>query len=141
MPPAVSAGGFSAALTNDRPKSGRQCVLLQGGPNVEINENSFGNIMQTLDATPYRGKRIHFHAVIRLQAAAPNDQARIWLRVDRANGTMGLFNNMSDHPLIVSDKAWHDCRTLSAMWKRTPNVLVWDCCCLAKARRGWTAFP
>lgn len=109
VPPAVSAAGFSAALTNDRPKSGRQCVLLQGGPNVEINENSFGNIMQTLDATPYRGKRIHLHAVIRLQAAAPNDQARVWLRVDRANGAMGLFNNMSDHPLIVSDKAWHEC--------------------------------
>ena len=109
VPPPVTAAGYSATLSSENPKSGRQCVLLAGGPNVKAGGNAFGNIMQALDATPYRGKRIHFHASLRLQAASPGDQARIWLRVDRAGGVMGLFDNMNDHPLMVSDKVWHDC--------------------------------
>lgn len=109
VPPPVTAAGYSATLSSDKPKSGKQCVLLAGGPNVKAGGNAFGNIMQALDATPYRGKRIHFHASLRLQAANPGDQARIWLRVDRVNGVTGFFDNMNDHPLVVSDKAWRDC--------------------------------
>ncbi len=108
VPPPVMAAGYSAVISNDKPKSGRQCVLLAGGPNVKAGGQAFGNIMQAMDATPYRGKRVHFHASLRLQAAGPGDQARIWLRVDRAGGGMGLFDNMNDHPLTVGDKVWRD---------------------------------
>jgi hypothetical protein len=56
----------------------------------------FGTVMQSIDATRYRGRRVRFSAVIRGREIA--DWAGTWLRVDSPRGEQ-VLDNMRDRPL------------------------------------------
>jgi C-terminal processing protease CtpA/Prc len=62
-------------------------------------------LLQSFDATPYRGKRVRFRFATRVDAAAT---AQLWLRVDlpAAGGqpVSAFFDNMDDRP--ISAGAW-----------------------------------
>jgi hypothetical protein len=70
----------------------------------------FGTVMQSVDATRYRGSRARFSAVLR--AHEVTGWAGVWLRVDTADGTRRAFDNMNDRPLRGS-----------ADWTEAANVL------------------
>ena len=57
----------------------------------------FGNIMRTLDATPYRARKVTLQAKVFVES--PSGHAQMWLRVDRAGGQAGGFDNMGDRPI------------------------------------------
>jgi C-terminal processing protease CtpA/Prc len=91
------AAGFKATVTAESPAQGKQCVQL-----VKQRDQRFGNLMQAFDATPYRGTRVRFWASVRLGVGAgdvASRRAQLWLRVDRAGGRMGFFDNMGDRPI------------------------------------------
>ncbi len=69
----------------------------QGNP-----PNRFGNVLQAVDATPYRGKTIRFSAEAR--SVGQDGRAQLWLRVDRLGGRLGFFENMADRP--ITDPQW-----------------------------------
>jgi hypothetical protein len=56
----------------------------------------FGTVMQSFDATRYRGRRVRFSAVLRGEEIG--DWAGTWLRIDAAGSTRAL-DNMNDRPL------------------------------------------
>jgi len=56
----------------------------------------FGTVMQSFDATRYRGRRVRFSAVLRGEEIG--DWAGTWLRIDAAGGTRAL-DNMNDRRL------------------------------------------
>lgn len=87
-----------AEIVADNPIEGRACALLKRADDADA---SFANLMQSLDATPYRGKRIELAASIR---TAGTGAAQMWLRVDRPGGAMGFFDNMDDRP--IRGEAW-----------------------------------
>lgn len=89
--------GYKIELVTDRAKSAKQCAKLSGE-----GQRGFGNLMQSFDATPFRGKRIKLSAWLRIEAKG-EDAAQMWLRVDRAGDRMGLFDNMGDRPVRSSD--------------------------------------
>jgi erythromycin esterase len=84
--------GYTAAAATEGCFSGGCAVMTRSG---EINAMGFGALMQTIDATPYRGKKIRFHAKMKSALTDDESSARIWLRVDRAEGKMGFFDNMA----------------------------------------------
>jgi C-terminal processing protease CtpA/Prc len=98
VPPAVASAGTTARVSADEPATGERCVEL-----VKQGNLSFGNLMQSIDARPYRGYRVRFSASVRVEPDAPQGRAQLWMRVDRAGGRMGFFDNMSDRP-IRSDR-------------------------------------
>jgi hypothetical protein len=57
----------------------------------------FGTVMQSIDAERYLGRRVRFSATIRGQEIT--NWAGLWLRVDAANGTTRVLDNMEDRPL------------------------------------------
>jgi hypothetical protein len=62
-------------------------------------------MMQMLDATPYRGKRICLKGQMRVERKnGRGTQGQMWLRVDRPNEKMGFFDNMQDRP--ISSEKW-----------------------------------
>jgi C-terminal processing protease CtpA/Prc len=105
LPAPCRNAGYAAQLSEDRPKQGKRCALLSRevakGPS-----SSFGNLMQSFDATPYRGRRVRFRAAVRAEVAGPGNHAQLWLRVDRKGGEMGFFDNMNDRPIV--DASWRD---------------------------------
>src|SRR5262249_6085195 len=95
VPHAIRDGGYHVSVVEEKPHGGKRCVLVQGAPN---KANIFGNVLQRVDATPYRGKKLRLRASVRTQG-----RAQLWMRVDQANGDMGFFDNMDDRPITSGD--------------------------------------
>jgi hypothetical protein len=113
FPKLCTEKGFRAELREGGAFHGQRAVMLFR----ESGSGGFGNLLQQIDATPYRGKRIRVW--VRLKAEGLKAQA--WLRVDRSNNHEGFFDNMDDRPVqaaewttaqIVGDVA-EDAKTLN----------------------------
>jgi C-terminal processing protease CtpA/Prc len=92
MPLPSANAGYTVQVTEDQPHAGKRCAILERKPGGE--GMGFGNIMQTIDATRYRGKRIRYQAAVRAEG-----RAQLWLRVDRKDEQAGFFDNMGDRPI------------------------------------------
>lgn len=93
--------GYRARIDRDDARRGSASVLLEstGG-----SPGSFGNLMQVVDAIPYRGKRVRYRAAVRAEVAGGSGSAQLWLRVDREGGRTGFFDNMADRP--IAEPQW-----------------------------------
>jgi C-terminal processing protease CtpA/Prc len=97
QPGAAAATGYKVELTEEGPHSGKRCVRISRVPGAKAPE--FGNLMQSFDATAYRGKRVRLRAAVRAEVSGEPSQAQLWLRVDRKDNRMGFFDNMGDRPI------------------------------------------
>jgi hypothetical protein len=86
------AAGYRALVITEGCVSGA-CVKVSR--DAEQTRDGFGVLMQRVDATPFRGKKIRFRARIRSEIP-PSASARLWLRVDRPKGVMGMLDNMGN---------------------------------------------
>jgi C-terminal processing protease CtpA/Prc len=104
VPKVLADEGFSAVLSGREPARGEQCVELRWpSKDRPAPKNPFANLMQRLEAGPWRGKRIRVTAAIRVSPGEPDGRAQMWLRVDRPGG-IGAFDNMNDRP--VRSETW-----------------------------------
>ena len=62
-----------------------------------------GNLMQTLDATGYRNKRVRLTAALRADVPEEGGQVQMWLRIDDEDMGIGFFDNMEDRPVRTND--------------------------------------
>src|SRR5262249_32308056 len=102
--PVSRNAGFSAQITEENPKSGKRCFLMDGGKLQ--NPNSPGILLQTFDAAAFRGKRVRYRAAVKAQVSGFRNQAQLWMRVDRKGGQGGFFDNMFDRPITAN--RWRD---------------------------------
>jgi len=97
----VSAGrGVKAETRSEGAAEGQNCavVYLSEAP----AEGAIANLIQTLDATPYRGKRVRLRAQLRVDKRL--SQGHLWLRVDRPDHQQGFFDNTEYRP--VRSEEW-----------------------------------
>jgi len=66
--------------------------------------SSFSMVMKRIDAAPHQGKQIRLRAAVRTQVEGAGNTGRLLLRVNRANGEVGFFDNMQDRP--ITDSTW-----------------------------------
>jgi len=93
----VPTEGWRAELTDEKANEGTRSVKLHvQGKSTE----PFGNLMRTIDATPYRGRRIVLRSKMLVQGPGRGQK---WFRVDRINGEMGAFDNMELRPILTGD--------------------------------------
>lgn len=83
----------------ERCTSGERCASIVG----DGDQGGFGNLMQSIDATAYRGKRVRLRGSVRTLGAG---KAQMWLRVDRPERRRGFFDNMGDRPIVSA--SWQD---------------------------------
>lgn len=93
-------------LTDENPQSGKRSAVIIGIGKPK--PNTFGNLMQSIDATPYRGKSVRFRAAVRTEVSGAGNQAQLWFRVDRADNQIGFFDNMQDRPITSKDWAEYE---------------------------------
>lgn len=68
--------------------------------------DSFGTLMQEVDATAYRGRRLRFSAAVKSRDVI--GVAALWMRVDRGRATLA-FDNMRERPITgTSDWTVHE---------------------------------
>lgn len=98
MPPTSRNAGFELLSSTDEPFEGQRCLFLRYTKGTRLR--GFGNVMQSIDAAPYRGKRVRLKAAVRIQGAGI--RAQMWMRVDREGGERGFFDNMGNRPIRTS---------------------------------------
>ena len=67
------------------------------------SSSPFGNVVQSVDASPHRGRPIRLRAFVRTEVSGPGNQGQLWLRVDRPAQRPGFFNNMADRPITSGE--------------------------------------
>ncbi|MCX7909005.1 MAG: S41 family peptidase [Ignavibacteria bacterium] len=92
--------GYIAYLTDEEPKSGRYCLeLFKEG---KYEKGTYGSVMQSIDAKPYRGKTIRFRAYIRAEIHSPEGSAHIWVRERFPNEEeTGFFEYLPNNPCVL----------------------------------------
>ena len=102
FPLAHKTAGYSLSIDKTNPIEGKNSALFDS-TNLKQANIPFGNLMQSIDARPYRGKRVRFRAAVRTAELAENGRAQLWFRVDRAAAdgktAVGAFDNMQDRPI------------------------------------------
>ena len=96
----ANTGTRSVVVAKTQTAATDTATLVPGG--------GFGNVMQTVDSTPYRGKRVRFSGWVRTEVPLPlpgfpSGQAQPWFREDRTGGRLGFFDNMNDRPIRSKD--------------------------------------
>lgn len=107
VPGQLAASGYRAQLTREGCRTGA-CVIITVP--AELVPNMFGNIMRTMDATPFRGKQVRLRAAIRVEASNPESHGAMWMRVDNVGGGAGFFDNMMDRPIRSNDWSFYEIR-------------------------------
>ena len=98
-------GGYSVRLSDENPKRGRLCVEIAKTDRRSFPKAPFGNVMQMIDAKPFRGKRLRYTGWARAQSVLTDwlrmstSRAQAWMRVDKSLGTIGFLDNMQDRPI------------------------------------------
>ena len=99
----VPAGWFLAGSRPDLYKVGLDATITHSGKNSATLKSTaekpegFGTLMQTIDAAPYRGKRVQLAGFVKSQEIA--GWAGLWMRVDGEEGKTLAFDNMQSHPI------------------------------------------
>ena len=128
LPTALVNGGMEATTATGIPTGwklspqGNGILIMQDTQDVVVGENAllvdttaaestaagFVNLMQPLNASAFRGKRIRFRAAVHTSDLEGDARAQLWLRVDRKSNTdqsvIGAFDNMDDRP--IRNDAW-----------------------------------
>lgn len=98
--------GFKAEVSEDVQLPDKRCIKFAFTSDAKPSWQDFGNLVQSVDAKPYRGKRIRLKTQLRLGKLDPDRPMpfQMWLRVDREGGKMGFFDNMDNRPVLAT--AW-----------------------------------
>lgn len=92
--------GVSARIVTDERRNGAQGVVL--AREVSAAAGASLNLLQLVDATPFRGRRVRFRMAVRTDTAT--SPAQMWMRIDGAAAAgatpPSLFlDNMEDRPI------------------------------------------
>jgi hypothetical protein len=101
--------GYQVLISDENPKSGKQCVTIKRGTE---KPGPFGNVMQGIDAAPFRGKRVRYRAAVRTEIEGQEGSAHLWMRVDltakEGKRRSGFFDNMSGRPIRKNDWDYYE---------------------------------
>jgi hypothetical protein len=101
--------GYQVLISDENPQSGKQCVTIKRGTG---EAGPFGNVMQGIDAAPFRGKRVRYRAAVRAEVEGQDGRAQLWMRVDLpgkgGRPNLGFFDNMAKRPIRTKDWAYYE---------------------------------
>jgi C-terminal processing protease CtpA/Prc len=98
--------GYAATRDSVHVQHGRWSLRI--GSEGEPDAQTFGNVLQRINAIAYRGKRIRLSGHVRANLPEVYTSAvQLWLRVDRTNDVVGFFDNMATRP-ITGRSEWRE---------------------------------
>lgn len=103
-----TTGGYAVELIAENPKTGKRAAVVRSVAATQDKAAPFGNLMQSIDATAFRGRRVRFRAAVRTESAGPAARAQLWMRVDRSGSQMGFFDNMADRPITSGEWRYYE---------------------------------
>ncbi|MEO0463379.1 MAG: S41 family peptidase [Pseudomonadota bacterium] len=91
--------GYRVEVDREERSEGEISVKLAsvGAPNLP-----FGFVAQRIDARPFRGRELKLTASVKTGAPASR-HVGLWFRIDKADGTVGFFENMQNRPIFNTE--------------------------------------
>ncbi|MGC6487154.1 MAG: hypothetical protein ACON4Z_05890, partial [Planctomycetota bacterium] len=101
-----SQTGGAVALVDGDAAAGARSARIDAS---SAEGRGMSNLMQTIDAAPWRGERVRYRAAVRTAPLGDGVGAQLWCRVDRPKAKdgsvqLGAFDNMQDRPITAD--AW-----------------------------------
>ncbi len=103
--------GYAAALSNMNPYQGKYSLELSYDGNDSTDEAIDGSVFQSVNAIPFRGKKIKIKAHIRANLTLGT--AHLWMRVLRNDSELGFYNLGEDSP--VTKNQWQEVEILGTV--------------------------
>ncbi len=97
---------YSAGLTDVNSKSGKYNLELYRYK--EFKDNIYGSVMQSVDASQYRGKTIKFGAWLRAEIDGPKGSAHLWIIEYLPEDEVGFYDMMENQPVIVNEWKYYE---------------------------------
>lgn len=116
-PKVCAEAGFRAEVVEDASLPGKRGAVIFR----ELGKGQFGNLMQALDATPYRGKRVRLRTQLSVESRE-GARGQLWLRVDLPDQKMGFFDNMDERP--VTEASWVPAEIIGDVDPQAINVAL-----------------
>ena len=98
----VLPAGFHAAVTDAGCIEGSRCAVLSG--DSAVAPGTIGVLRTTLPGPDFAARRVRYRAAVRVEEGA---SARLWLRVDRADGSIASLENMAGQPIRSTEWAYY----------------------------------
>jgi C-terminal processing protease CtpA/Prc len=102
VPADSAAAGYGARLVAEHPDGGARCAEL-GLAGAPRDWWAPGILAQTLDAAPYRGRRVRFRAAVRAEVPHGEGQAQLVIWLARAGGEQVFANSLLDRPVTAPE--------------------------------------
>ncbi len=101
-----SATGGVVAVVDEEAAEGARAARIDASA---AKGRGMSNLMQSIDAGPWQGKRVRYRAAVRVAELGDGVGAQLWCRVDRpedddGNAQLGAFDNMQSRPITAA--AW-----------------------------------
>ena len=108
----TKSSGYTASWQTEGCHTAQPCELLAapGNPTPE----SFGTLMESFPALPFRGKAVRLRAWIRLDRKTPDDRAQMLLHVARPNLLPGFTDHMANRPIVTGEWGKYEIRGVVA---------------------------
>lgn len=106
VPSSAKMRGYRAFLTDSTAIQGKRSLKLVLDSSYQ--KGIYGSIMQSIDAKPYRGKRIIFSAAVKIEGDTSRSSAHLWFREHREDGREGYFYDMEDAPIKSGEWAYYE---------------------------------
>ncbi|HXC04124.1 MAG TPA: S41 family peptidase, partial [Bacteroidia bacterium] len=89
----------------------------------EGNESGvrFGNVMTSIPAQNYQGKKIKFSGYVKLKDGS-SGSGHLWLRVDNPEGKVGFFDNMGENP--VTEPEWKPYEIIGTVDANSKSIVL-----------------
>lgn len=100
--------GFWIRIVDEQPARGKQCAQILPAVKERPPGSRYGSLRQSIDATPFRGRRVRFRAAVRTAVEEGKGRAQLWMRVDRKNEQPGFFETMTDRPITSPRWEWYE---------------------------------
>jgi hypothetical protein len=131
VPRGLKTAGYSAEVRHEGCRQSPSCAVILGSSTPR--DQLFGNLMQSFNATAYRGKTIRLRAFLKMDSSNTDDGSQMWFRVDRPNRAMGAFDNMQDRPVKsvnwtpveIVGKVADDAQTINFGVTASPGGRAW----------------
>jgi erythromycin esterase len=105
--PENTAFGFLMETVSGGAHGGSRCARIRRAPGEYYGE-TFGEILQLIDPSPYRGKTLVIRAWIRTDAKDAEAGGYLWLTGSGSDGASTYFETMADNP--IRNREWREVR-------------------------------
>jgi erythromycin esterase len=103
--PFLSDFDFRVTTAGDDVPEGRAAAVVTRVPGHHYGE-VHGGLSQTVDATPFRGRRVRLHAMIRADPVGEGSRAYLWLSAARPDEFMSAADGNVRRARAISVSAW-----------------------------------